>query len=439
MAVKLVKPKKFKAFDPILEQDFFKSLLKFKLEKKIAVAVSGGPDSLALTILLQKFSLENNIDLKAISIDHDLRSSSKDELQWLASELKKRKIKHKIIKWKSLKPNANILSSARNKRYELLIKECERVDIKHLFTGHHLDDQVENVLLRIIRGSGIKGLGSLQEKFKFTKSRVNILRPLLKYPKKSLISFLANEKQEYIVDPTNSNNNFDRSRVRKVSSHLINEGLSNKRLLSTIKNLKDANNSITYLINSSLKSFIKINSRGAISILLDQFEPLPEEVKFRSLSKLLTFVGKGKNTPRSKNILNLLDIISKNNFKNLTVAGCLIKKVKKEIFFLPEVTRKMYVAKIRSSNFIWNEQYKITMKNDYAKGLSIQYLGENGIKALPKKYGNKLEKDTHPHSYLSIWKGRKLIAVPDIKYLDKNIKSIKKYELIDIYPNLKER
>ncbi len=58
--------------------------------------------------------------------------------------------------------------------------------------------------------------------------------------RKSLISFLANEKQEYIVDPTNSNNNFDRSRVRKVSSHLINEGLSNKRLLSTIKNLKDA-------------------------------------------------------------------------------------------------------------------------------------------------------------------------------------------------------
>ena len=84
MAVKLIKPKKSKSFDPILEQDFFKSLLKFKFGKKIAVAVSGGPDSLALTILLQKFSLENNIALKAISIDHGLRNSSKDELQWLS-------------------------------------------------------------------------------------------------------------------------------------------------------------------------------------------------------------------------------------------------------------------------------------------------------------------------------------------------------------------
>ena len=137
MAVKLIKPKKSKSFDPILEQDFFKSLLKFKLGKKIAVAVSGGPDSLALTILLQKFSLENSIALKAISIDHGLRKSSKDELQWLASEFKKRKIKHKIIKWKNIKPNSNILSNARDKRYELLIKECERINIRYLFT--HLD------------------------------------------------------------------------------------------------------------------------------------------------------------------------------------------------------------------------------------------------------------------------------------------------------------
>ena len=85
-------------------------------------------------------------------------------------------------------------------------------------------------------------------------------------------------------------------------------------------------------------------------------------------------------------------------------AGCLVKKEKKEILFLPEVTRKLCVTKIASSNFIWNEQYKVTMKNDYAKGLSIQYLGENGIKSVPKRYSNKLNKDIYPPSHLSIWK-----------------------------------
>ncbi|MDC3263104.1 tRNA lysidine(34) synthetase TilS [Pelagibacterales bacterium] len=439
MVVKLAKPKKSRNFDPILENDFFNSLLKFKINESIAVAVSGGPDSLALTILLKKFSIKNNIELRALSIDHDLRSSSKDELKWLASELKEKKIKHKIIKWKNLKPNSNILSNARDKRYELLLKECERLNIRYLFTGHHLDDQVENVLLRLIRGSGIKGLGSLQEQFKFTKSKVNILRPLLRYPKKSLISFLATEKQKYILDPTNFDSKFDRSRVRKVSSHLINEGLNNRRLLSTIKNLKNANNSINYLINSSLKSFVKVNSRGIIFILLERFVLLPEEVKFRSLSKLLKFVGKGKSTPRSKNILNILSSISENNFKNLTTAGCLIKKKNKQIFILPEVTRKLSTTKITSNNFIWNDQYKIIMENDFAKGLSVQYLGANGLMSLPKKYNDKLMKDLYPASYLSLWKGKKLVAVPDVNYLIKDIRSIKKYALIDIHPYLMER
>jgi tRNA(Ile)-lysidine synthase TilS/MesJ len=120
----------------------------------------------------------------------------------------------------------------------------------------------------MIRGSGIKGLGSLQEKFKFNKYKTIICRPLLKYTKKSLISFLANEDQKYILDPTNYNDSFDRSRVRKVTQHLINEGLDDLRLKKTIKNLKDANNSINYLLNTSIKKFLSVNDYGLFSISL---------------------------------------------------------------------------------------------------------------------------------------------------------------------------
>ena len=79
------------------------------------------------------------------------------------------------------------------------------------------------------------------------------------------------------------------------------------------------------------------------------------------------------------------------------------------------------------------------MENDFAKGLSVQYLGANGLMTLPKKYNNKLMKDLYPASYLSLWKGKKLVAVPDVNYLIKDIRSIKKYALIDIYPYLMER
>ena len=109
MVVKLTKAKKFRVSQPILKNDLFKSLAKLKLSKKIAVAVSGGPDSLALTILLNEYAIQNNIELNALSIDHGLRKSSSSELSWLSSELKKKKIKHRILEWKNPKPRSNIL------------------------------------------------------------------------------------------------------------------------------------------------------------------------------------------------------------------------------------------------------------------------------------------------------------------------------------------
>ena len=78
------------------------------------------------------------------------------------------------------------------------------------------------------------------------------------------------------------------------------------------------------------------------------------------------------------------------------------------------------------------------MENDYSNGLTVQYLGINGLMTLPKKYRSKLTKDLYPASYLSLWKGKKLVAVPDINYLIRDIRSIKKYDLIDIHPHLME-
>ncbi len=437
MAVKLAKAKKSKKFIAVQENDLFDSLAKFKLSKKIAVANSGGPDSLSLTILLQKFAIKNNFQLISLSVDHGLRKSSSAELKWLAGQLKKRKIKYKILKWKGAKPKSNILLHAREKRYELLIKECEKIDAKYLFTGHHFDDQVENILLRLIRGSGIKGLGSLQEKFKFSKSKITIVRPLLQYPKKSLISFLALENQKYILDPANYNNNFDRSRIRKVSHHLIDEGFDNSRFKRTIRNLIDANKSIDYLITTSIKKFLSIDNYGIFSISLNEFKKLPDEIKFRSISKILKLVGNGKYLPRSNKTLNLLEHIKKNKNKKITVAGCTLLIKKNKMIILPETSRNLNEQRIIEKNFIWNEKFRVVMKSNYDNGLVIRYLGCDGKERLPKKYRLELIDHEHFESYLSIWRQKEVVAVPDIGFNDRKVKSIMKYEITDIYELLK--
>ena len=108
------------------------------------------------------------------------------------------------------------METARNKRYELLTRKCKQLKIRYLLTAHHLDDQIENFFMRLVRGSGLKGLSSISRISK--KNNIVLVRPLLDYSKKSLIKILAEKKQKYVDDPSNINSMFDRVRFRKIIS-----------------------------------------------------------------------------------------------------------------------------------------------------------------------------------------------------------------------------
>jgi tRNA(Ile)-lysidine synthase len=213
MGVKLVKPIKHRSVASISASEFQNILWTLKVRKNFAVAVSGGPDSLALLLLSKQYAETNNIKLTAISIDHSLRIDSGAEIQWIKKLTNRHKIRFSYLKWKGKKPESNIMAQAREKRYELLIRQCKKLGLSYLLTAHHLDDEIENFLMRLIRGSGIKGLSSLSPKLKYKNSGITIARPLLNYPKKSLIKYLAINNQEYIEDPTNKNKRFDRTRI----------------------------------------------------------------------------------------------------------------------------------------------------------------------------------------------------------------------------------
>ena len=104
--------------------------------------------------------------------------------------LKKMNIRHYILRWNGKKPESNILGAARLKRYELMTNRCIKYNIKYLLVAHHLDDQIENFFMRLVRGSGLKGLSSMSKSVSI--NRVKVIRPLLEYQKKSLIKVLAN-------------------------------------------------------------------------------------------------------------------------------------------------------------------------------------------------------------------------------------------------------
>ena len=216
----------------------FSSLLSTK--ESIAVAVSGGPDSLSLAFLAKCFSIINKVKVSYYIVDHKLRRESSKEAKHVSDLLKKIDIKCKILSWNGKKPINNIQAVAREKRYQLLANECKRNKINNLLAGHHLDDVLENFIIRLTRGSGLKGLISFDKRTKYKSENLNILRPLLDLNKEDLVFISKKVFKFYIKDPSNNNEDFKRIRVRKLLQSLEKEGLNKNKLVLTINNLKDS-------------------------------------------------------------------------------------------------------------------------------------------------------------------------------------------------------
>ena len=223
-----VKNKTHKIVDRYLKnKKIFKIFKKFEksleIKDNFAVAISGGPDSLSLAFLSKIYAFKYKIKVKFLIVDHKLRKESSLEAKLVRKYLKKINIDSKILPWLGKKPHKNIQSIARIKRYNLLIKECKKNKISYLLLGHHLDDLFENFFIRLLRGSGLNGLISLDKKT--TNYDLNILRPLLDLEKKDL-RYLSNKVFNFCIDdPSNKNESFKRIKIRNLLNSLREEGL----------------------------------------------------------------------------------------------------------------------------------------------------------------------------------------------------------------------
>ena len=306
------------------------------LDQDFIVAVSGGSDSLSLTFLTKVYSIRKSLNAYYFIVDHKLRKNSYLETKKVKNILKEYNISLNILEWKGKKPNSNIQSFARNKRYSLLINEAKRLNVKNILTGHHIDDLYENFFIRISRGSGLNGLVSFGEKTQ--NKNLNLIRPLINFEKKHLNYITSKVFKSYIEDPSNQDDKFKRVRIRKLIKNLKDEGLDMSKFLLTIKNLKDSNETIKFYVAKNLKnnSFISQNKKKVV--LNEEFFNQPHEVTFRSLTEIIKFVGNKYYSVRGKkvsNIINILKFGSKSSFK-LTLGNCVIYKVNHSIFIVKE-------------------------------------------------------------------------------------------------------
>ena len=304
------------------------------INSNFIVAVSGGPDSLALAFLAKIYSIKKKVNSNFFIVDHKLRTESTKEAKVVKQVLKKHSINAQILTWKGKKPSRNIQSISRKKRYELLFKNCEKYKIKHILLGHHQDDLLENFFIRMLRGSGLKGLISLEKKN--TIGNKHLLRPLLYEKKEDLIFISKTVFKSFIEDPTNKNEKFKRIIIRELIKKLQNNGLDKKKFLKTIENLKFSNKVVEYYVVENLKKNTFFSNKNDRLILNNKFFLQPYEVIFRSLSESIRMIGKKYYLARGKKVDKIIENLKKSVSYRSTLGGCIIEKVNESVIISKE-------------------------------------------------------------------------------------------------------
>ncbi|MCS6856733.1 MAG: tRNA lysidine(34) synthetase TilS [Sandaracinaceae bacterium] len=177
---------------------------------RILVAVSGGPDSMALFHALFRLRHTLGFEIEAATVDHGLRPTSAKEHEAVAEHIRSHGIRCAVLSL-GLKDGPALQERARKARYQALFEEAQRVKASHVAVGHTLDDQAETVLARLLRGSGIRGLAAILE-----HREDGLIRPLLGCTRAEILEFLEGEGIKALVfDPSNSFERFQRARIRK--------------------------------------------------------------------------------------------------------------------------------------------------------------------------------------------------------------------------------
>ena len=315
----------------LIYKRFEKSL---NLKENFAVAVSGGADSLSLAFLAKVYSLNNKLKPKYFIVDHKLRKESTNEALKVKKILKKFSINLEILTWRGKKPLKNIQALSRKKRYDLLFSKCDSYKLNNILLGHHQDDLFENFFIRMLRGSGLKGLISLNNMTMINKK--NLFRPLLDQKKEDLIFLSQNIFNFYVKDPTNDNEKYQRIKVRKLIEELQKNGLDKKKFLQTIKNLKSSNSIVDYYAKKNLKKNAFFSEKDKRLILNKNFFVQPYEVIFRCLSDSIKLVGQNYYSARGKKLEKIIKVMKNDDPFKLTLGGCIIEKVNQSVIITKE-------------------------------------------------------------------------------------------------------
>ncbi len=196
--------------------------------KATLIAVSGGPNSTALLLMAAEWAARAGARVFAATVDHRLRPESAAEATAVATLSEGLGVPHATLVWTGPKPSTRLQEGAREARYRLLAAHAEAIGADAIATAHHLDDQAETVLFRLLRGSGVAGLAGMAAAT--SRGGVTLIRPLLGVAKADLVAFCRARRVSFVEDPSNADPAYARTRLRALLEGLEQEGLDSRGL-----------------------------------------------------------------------------------------------------------------------------------------------------------------------------------------------------------------
>ncbi len=263
-------------------------------ETALLVAVSGGPDSVALLALLAAWArMPGRPAIHAATVDHGLRPESADEAAAVTGLCAKLGVGHETLRWEGMKPASRVQAEARRARYALLANEARRLGGATLVTAHTLDDQAETMLMRLAHGSGPSGLSGMR-----ARSEVNgiaLVRPLLGFSKARLVATAEARGLPFVRDPSNSDQRFERVRWREAMPVLAEQGLTAERLGRLAERLARLDDAAAEQARKALDrtALPEMGGEGRLRLDFSALAAEPEEIVLRVLALALDGVVPG--------------------------------------------------------------------------------------------------------------------------------------------------
>lgn len=356
---------------------------------------------MALLRLAADWAKNRDMFLAVVTVDHGLRPEAADEAALVASTCATLGIEHTTLRWTGWDGSGNLQDRARAARYNLISRWAAEQEIPVVLLAHTVEDQAETLVMRLARASGVDGLSAMSDR---RVGPTRFARPLLRCKRQALRDYLRTIGQNWVDDPSNADEKYDRVKIRRHLNGLADLGLTAEALAEVSQNLAQAREALNWAVHQFARDHVRMVGPD-VTIEAQPFSVLPLELRRRLMIRVLRWISGSDYAPRRAGVSGLLEAIQRQT--PVTLHGCRISFRKGRLWVFREFSA--VERSVCAPGQVWDKRWH--MSGPEKTGDLIAPIGPDGQRLVPDWRGSG-----RPAAAIQadpgVWRDGELIAAP---------------------------